>query len=180
MRPAEIARHEAQLAALARDLEVLGLTAEVEIYSGRLGRWVVMPGEPLRAITSYRRWRQTGMHMVRVGSEVLHLTTDDLESVVIAAADLAVNGRSTLGAASAGEYCLPSTRPVLLRHRTKPGLWWYSGAGVMADLGALGCRYHEVEERASRASGMMGAQDRRIARVIGGSTVIGATDRCDA
>jgi hypothetical protein len=56
------------------------------------------------------------MHMVRVGSEVLHLTTDDLESVVLTAADLAVHGRSTLSTSSSGEYCLASDRPILLRH----------------------------------------------------------------
>ena len=137
MRPADVVRHEAQLSALARDLAHLGLRDELEVHSGRRGRWLVRPGQGVQAISSLRVWRQTGVHMVRVGHEVTHLTTDDLESVVLAAADLAVHGRATLGMSDAGEYCLTSTRLILLKHPARQGLWWFAGTGELAPLGRL-------------------------------------------
>jgi hypothetical protein len=133
----DLSRHVAQLDALAHDLSALDLHADVEVQSGRRGRWLVTPGVGVRTISSVRRWRSHGMHMVRVGSEVLHLTTDDLESVVLTAADLAVHGRSTLSTPSAGEYCLTSDRPILLRHPARRELWWFSLADELAPLGGL-------------------------------------------
>lgn len=133
----DLRRHVAQLDDLANDLAALGLHAEVEIQSGRRGRWLVTPGVGVRTISSVRRWRHHGLHMVRLGTEVLHLTTDDLESVVLTAADLAVHGRSTLGLGSAGEYCLASALPILVRHPSRRELWWFTTAGELAPLGGL-------------------------------------------
>ena len=134
--------HVAQLDALAHDLAALGLHAEVEIQSGRRGRWLVIPGEGVRTISSVHRWWQhnlDNMHMVRLGCDVLHLTTSDLQSVVVAAADLAVHGRWTLdvGGSVAGEFCLTAERPILMRHPARPGLWWLTPDGELAALGRL-------------------------------------------
>ncbi|KAA1380481.1 hypothetical protein [Aeromicrobium fastidiosum] len=138
----DLSRHVAQLDALAHDLAVLGLHAEVEIQSGRRGRWLVTPGEGVRTISSVHRWWQhnlDNMHMVRLGCDVLHLTTSDLQSVVVAAADLAVHGRWVLDVSGgvAGEFCLTPERPILMRHPTLPGLWWFAPDGELAALGRL-------------------------------------------
>ena len=136
----DLGRHVAQLDALAHDLAALGMHAEVEIQSGRRGRWMVIPGEGVRTI-SVRRWWQhdlDDMHVVRRGYDVLHLTTSDLQSVVVAAADLAVHGRWALDVGGlAGEYCMTTERPTLMRHPTRRGLWWFAPTGELAALGEL-------------------------------------------
>jgi hypothetical protein len=146
----DLNRHVKHLDALAHDLSVLDLHDEVEIQSGRRGRWLVTPGVGVRTISSVRRWRHHDMHMVRVGSEVLHLTTDDLESVVLSAADLAVHGRSTVDTSSAGEYCLTSDRPILLRRPSRRELWWFTLADELAPLGGLGSTDGRVSASLSR------------------------------
>ncbi|MFC5676810.1 hypothetical protein [Aeromicrobium endophyticum] len=152
MSAGDLRRHVAQLDDLARDLSALGLHAEVEIQSGRRGRWLVTPGVGVRTISSVRRWRHHGLHVVRLGAEVLHLTTDDLELVVLAAADLAVHGRPTLGLGSAGEYCLTSARPILVRHPSRPELWWFTTAGELAPLGGLETGLSQIGRVSARLS----------------------------
>lgn len=153
MHPTELAHHEAQLTALGADLRALGLPAEVELHCGRHGRWLVTPGEGARIIPPHRRWRQTRMPMVRVGMDVIHLTTDDLASVMIVAADLAVRGRWTADSDAGAEYCPTVARPVLLRHPSEPALWWFSGSGELAPLGDvqafMGVRHDVRQPQAS-------------------------------